>query len=85
MSDPGRTLTIEGCRKSRDEVAAFRFASVPGDGVANSKYGDTADGGVIGVASFAQKESDEEALRRNANPFPGNDNGFAPPPVPCGE
>ncbi|MBY4866609.1 hypothetical protein DIE14_34220 [Burkholderia sp. Bp9017] len=82
---PGRTLTIEGFRKSRDEVAAFRFASVPDSYVANSKYGDTANVGVIGVALFAQKENDEETLRRNANPFPGNDNGFAPPPVPRGE
>lgn len=40
--------------------------------------------GVIGVALFAQKESDEEALLRNANPFPGDD-GFAPPSVPRGE
>ncbi|KML63543.1 membrane protein [Burkholderia cepacia] len=82
---PGRTLTIEGFRKSRDEVAAFRFAAVPDSYVANAKYGDTANVGVIGVALFAQKGSDEEALRRNANPFPGNDNGFAPPPVPRGE
>ncbi|AOI90920.1 hypothetical protein NUV26_01845 [Burkholderia pseudomultivorans] len=82
---PGRTLTIEGFRKSRDEVAAFRFASVPDSYVANSKYGDTANVGVIGVALFAQKESEEDALRRNANPFPGNDNGFAPPPAPRGE
>ena len=82
---PGRTLTIEGFRKSRDEVAAFRFAAVPDSYVANSKYGDAANVGVIGVAVFAQKENDEEALRRNANPFPGNDNGYAPPPVPRGE
>ena len=80
-----RTLTIEGFRKSRDEVAAFRFAAVPDSYVANSKYGDAANVGVIGVAVFAQKENDEEALRRNANPFPGNDNGYAPPPVPRGE
>ncbi|CAB3773691.1 membrane protein [Burkholderia sp. MSh2] len=79
---PGRTLTIEGFRKSRDEVAAFRFAAVPDSYVANSKYGDAANVGVIGVALFAQKDSEEEALRRNANPFPGNDNGYAPPPVP---
>ncbi|MEK7892560.1 hypothetical protein AAB992_36240 [Burkholderia contaminans] len=82
---PGRTLTIEGFRKSRDEVAAFRFAAVPDSYVANSKYGDAANVGVIGVAVFAQKENEEEALRRNANPFPGNDNGYAPPPVPRGE
>ncbi|WP_367190545.1 hypothetical protein [Burkholderia sp. Ed8] len=82
---PGRTLTIEGFRKSRDEVAAFRFAAVPDSYVANSKYGDAANVGVIGVALFAQKDDDEEALRRNANPFPGNDNRFAPPPVPRGE
>ncbi|WP_104013484.1 hypothetical protein [Burkholderia anthinoferrum] len=82
---PGRTLTIEGFRKSRDEVAAFRFAAVPDSYVANAKYGDVANVGVIGVALFAQKENDEDALRRNANPFPGNDNGYAPPPVPRGE
>jgi len=41
---------------------------------------------VIGVVLFARKESDEEALRRNANPFPGNDNSFALPPLcPRGE
>ncbi|MGU7776317.1 hypothetical protein ACV229_39960 [Burkholderia sp. MR1-5-21] len=83
--DPGRTLTIEGFRKSRDEVAAFRFAAVPDSYVANSAYGDSANVGVIGVALFAQKVSDEDALRRNANPFPGNDTRFAPPPVPRGE
>ncbi|AOK14944.1 hypothetical protein WT26_02645 [Burkholderia cepacia] len=82
---PGRTLTIEGFRKSQDKVAAFRFAAVPDSYVANSKYGDSANVGVIGVALFAQKENEEEALRRNANPFPGNDNGYAPPPVPRGE
>ncbi|KVH57161.1 hypothetical protein WS89_22210 [Burkholderia sp. MSMB1072] len=82
---PGRTLTIEGFRKSRDEVAAFRFAAVPDCYVANSKYGDAANVGVIGVALFAQKESDEDVLRHNANPFPGNDSGYAPPPVPRGD
>ncbi|WP_442854580.1 hypothetical protein [Burkholderia sp. A9] len=82
---PGRTLTIEGFRENRDEVAAFRFASAPDSYVANSKYGDTANVGVIGVALFAQKDSGEDALRRNANPFPGNDDSFAPPPVPRGE
>ncbi|WP_322027783.1 hypothetical protein [Burkholderia sp. BCC1977] len=40
---------------------------------------------MIGVALFARKASAEEALRRKADPFPGNDNGFAPPPVPRGE
>jgi len=40
---------------------------------------------VIGVALFARKESDD-ALRRHAKPFPGNDNSFALPPVcPRGE
>nr|WP_232456543.1 hypothetical protein [Burkholderia ubonensis] len=81
---PGRTLTIEGFRKSQDEVAAFRFASVPDSYVANAKFGDTANVGVIGVALFAQKD-DEGALRRNANPFPGNDDRYAPPPVPRDE
>ncbi|KVX53805.1 hypothetical protein [Burkholderia stagnalis] len=83
--DPGHTLTIDGFRKSQDEVAAFRFASVPDSYVANSIHGDTANVGVIGVALFAQKAPDEDARRRNANPFPGNDNRFAPPPVPRGE
>ncbi|WP_232467580.1 hypothetical protein [Burkholderia ubonensis] len=84
MLYPGRTLTIEGFRKSQDEVAAFRFASVPDSYVANAKFGDTANVGVIGVALFAQKD-DEDALRRKANPFPGNDDRYAPPPVPRGE
>ncbi|AOI68239.1 hypothetical protein [Burkholderia ubonensis] len=81
---PGSTLTIEGFRKSQHEVAAFRFASVPDSYVANAKFGDTANVGVIGVALFAQKD-DEDALRRKANPFPGNDDRYAPPPVPRGE
>ncbi|CAI8781561.1 hypothetical protein EMIT0158MI4_150233 [Burkholderia ambifaria] len=41
---------------------------------------------MIGVALFARKESDDDALRRHAKPFPGNDNSFALPPVcPRGE
>ncbi|WP_282961084.1 hypothetical protein [Burkholderia ambifaria] len=41
---------------------------------------------MIGIALFARKERDDEALRRHAHPFPGNDNGFALPPVcPRGE
>ncbi|PRE04581.1 hypothetical protein C6P77_02095 [Burkholderia ambifaria] len=64
---------------------ASRRGPVTCQGITNSKCGETAHVGVTGVALFARKESDGEALRRNANPSPGNVNGFAPPPVTRGE
>ncbi|QDQ83044.1 hypothetical protein FNZ07_17630 [Paraburkholderia megapolitana] len=79
---PGKTLVIDGFRKNEREVAAFRFSSVPHSYVANTSNGDVANVGVIGVALFAEKDS-EAAIRMKANPFPQNtqsDSRFAPPP-----
>ncbi len=49
---PGETLRIEGFRKSRDEVAAFRFSGVDDSYAANSGNRSTANIGVIGTAAF---------------------------------
>jgi hypothetical protein len=73
---PYASVTIDGFRKSYDEVAAFRFGSVGGSYAARSGAGDR-NVGVIGYAFFAEKGStpwsdDELALRRSADPFSGD-------------
>lgn len=50
---PGAVLRIDGFRKSRDEVAAFRFGSVADSYAANSDAGSASNAGVIGTAIFA--------------------------------
>ncbi|MBB4868073.1 hypothetical protein HNP46_006992 [Pseudomonas nitritireducens] len=72
---PGKTLLIEGFRKSRSEVAAFRFAK-PGDAyAANTPAGDLRNLGTIGVAVFTLQAPSTGTSRA----FPA-EQGFAPPP-----
>lgn len=82
---PLQALTIEGFRKSENEVAAFRF-SAPGRAyAANTEAGDVRNIGVIGAALFELEERDApRRQRRDATPsqpsaFPA-DGAYAPPP-----
>jgi len=77
---PKDTLRVEGFRRSLSEVAQFEFSSVGGS-YANLTGGETAarNVGVIGVASFRERESDESVQRKAAEAFPGG--GFAKPPT----
>ena len=82
---PLQSLTIEGFRKSQNEVAAFRF-SAPGRAyAANTEAGDVRNVGVIGAALFELEERDTpRRQRRGADPsqpsaFPA-DGAYAPPP-----
>ncbi len=80
--DPWGSLTIDGFRKSQEEVAAFRFGSVAGSYAART--GSDRDVGVIGVALFAERGSspwsdDELDRRRGARPF--SDARYARPPL----
>ncbi len=67
---PGETVGISGFRKSRAEVAAFRFSNVADSYAANSRNGSPQNVGVIGTAVFAVE---------TPPPFRGN-----PPPASCG-
>ncbi|RSZ45711.1 MULTISPECIES: hypothetical protein [unclassified Variovorax] len=82
---PLESLTVEGFRKSQNEVAAFRF-STPGRAyAANTEAGDVRNIGVIGAALFELEERDApRRQRRDAAPaqpsaFPA-DGAYAPPP-----
>lgn len=82
---PLQSLTIEGFRKSQNEVAAFRF-SAPGRAyAANTEAGDVRNIGVIGAALFELEQHDvPRRQRRDAGPqqpsaFPA-DGAYAPPP-----
>ncbi|MFM9922066.1 hypothetical protein VLK31_03680 [Variovorax sp. H27-G14] len=85
---PLQALTIEGFRKSQNEVAAFRFAAPGRAYAANSEAGDVRNIGVIGAALFELEERDApRRQRRDAAPsrpsaFPadGADGAYAPPP-----
>jgi hypothetical protein len=77
-----QTLTIDGFRDGQDTVAAFRFGDVGHSYAANK--GKARNVGVIGIALFREQGtrygwpySDDAALRRNADPFPGR---YATPP-----
>jgi hypothetical protein len=79
--DPWESMTIDGFRRTHDEVAAFRFGSVGGSYAART-VGDR-NVGVIGVAFFDERGAspwnDEEIeRRRTAQPF--SDARFAQPP-----
>lgn len=82
---PLQALTIEGFRKSQNEVAAFRFAAPGRAYAANTEAGDVRNIGVIGAALFELEEKDApRRQRRDASPsqpsaFPA-DGAFAPPP-----
>ncbi|MBB3638621.1 MULTISPECIES: hypothetical protein [Variovorax] len=82
---PLQSITIEGFRKSQNEVAAFRF-SAPGRAyAANTEAGDVRNIGVIGAALFELEERNApRRQRRDAAPqqpsaFPA-DGAYAPPP-----
>jgi hypothetical protein len=78
---PWSSLEIDGFRQSRDDVAAFRFASVR-DSYAAAR-GEDRNVGVIGLAFFAERGDswtiDELRRRDTASPFP-DEGRFAPPP-----
>jgi hypothetical protein len=77
---PHSSFSVDGFRKTYDEVAAFRFGSVGQSYAARS--GSDRNVGVIGYAFFAEEGAtipdDEVALRRTADPFSGD--RFARPP-----
>jgi hypothetical protein len=78
---PWQTFRIEGFRRSKHEVAAFRFGAVRDSYAAET--GDDSNVGIIGVALFAERGTvspwldHEAARRRGADSFPGR---FAAPP-----
>lgn len=86
---PGRSVKIQGFRKDRNEVAAFRFSAVADAYASNTPAGSPRNTGVIGVAIFAlalgepdARTSDQSDTSR-PNAFPGEpaqDKSFAPPP-----
>lgn len=84
LLEPWATLDIDGFRRSRSAVAAFRFGAVK-DSYAARK-GNDRNVGVIGVAFFHERGAElpwterELHRRESAEPFPG---AFAnPPPAP---
>lgn len=85
---PGETLQVEGFRKSRKEVAAFRFAEVDDAYAANSKNGAASNVGVIGTAVFElydPNKKNKPSPAEGPNAFPGDDKSgddhrFASPP-----
>ena len=81
---PNSTLTIEGFRKNRNEVAAFRFSDAQDAYAANTPAGSIRNTGVIGTAVF-ELNAPQPINPRRPNPnqpqaFPGDNNGYAPPP-----
>lgn len=85
---PGQTLQVEGFRKSREEVAAFRFSEVDDAYAANSKQGSASNAGVIGTAVFELYDPNKKAKQPPADSpkaFPGDDKSgddhrYASPP-----
>jgi hypothetical protein len=78
---PYASVTVDGFRKSYEEVAAFRFGSVSSSYAART--GSDRNVGVIGYAFFSERGAtipgdDEIALRRSADAF-GGDHFAAPP------
>jgi hypothetical protein len=81
---PRASVTIPGWRTSMGSVAAFRFAAVQ-DSYAERKYGESRNVGVIGVATFSEKQPPMRVFaqpppldKREPNPFPGE--RWATPP-----
>jgi hypothetical protein len=75
--EPRAEIAIDGFRRSKEEVAAFRFGSVR-TSYAALKTGSARDVGVIGIALFNEAGThpslwtpDEIQRRLDANPFPG--------------
>ncbi|MFH0134728.1 hypothetical protein ACGLHS_31255 [Variovorax sp. VaC1] len=79
------SLTIEGFRKSQNEVAAFRFAAPGRAYAANTEAGDVRNIGVIGAAVFELEEPNvprrarRDTTSSQPNAFPA-DGSYAPPP-----
>lgn len=73
---PRSEVTIEGFRKSQNQVAAFRFTAPENAYVNQNVQGDERNIGVIGFALF---EVREELPDCEANPFPA-DTQYAPAP-----
>lgn len=84
------SVSIDGFRRSNDEVAAFRLGTVARSYAASK--GQSRDVGVLGFAFFDERRppalepaepwyrptSEDTQLRRRADPFPGD---YARPPV----
>lgn len=84
------SVSIDGFRRSDDEVAAFRLGNVARSYAASK--GQSRDIGVLGLALFDERlptaiaptepwyrpTSEDTRLRRRANPFPGD---YAQPPI----
>jgi len=77
LLEPYSTLQIEGFRRSREQVAAFRFAKVKDSYAART--GSDRNVGVIGVALFREdgygstRNWEELYLGDSARAFPVND------------
>lgn len=85
---PGDVVRIKGFRKSRDEVAAFRFASVADSYAANSAAGSPTNVGVIGTAVFELIDpvvATISSCGQSPCAFPDDGNksrqGYAKPPI----
>jgi hypothetical protein len=80
---PQEAITIEGFRKSQNEVAAFRFAAPGRAYAANTEAGDARNIGVIGAALFELEQPEVPRRPRGPsgqpNAFPA-DGSYAPPP-----
>jgi len=82
---PQQALTVEGFRKSQNEVAAFRFAAPGRAYAANIDAGDVRNIGIIGAALFEIEPLDVVnraspiAESSQPNAFPG-DAVYSPPP-----
>lgn len=85
---PGSKITIDGFRRSNQEVAAFRFSGKGNAYAANTPAGDSRNIGVIGVALFETRLDESEPARRYEapqrsgapNPFPADRGSYAQPP-----
>ncbi len=80
---PYARLVIDGFRKSKDEVATFRFSAPERAYAANTPAGEVRNIGIIGTALFRLDLPD--ATRRDTearpNPFPADSKTqYAPPP-----
>jgi hypothetical protein len=78
--DPGRSVTIDGFRRSDEEVAAFRFGAVADSYAART--GSDRDVGVIGMAFFDERRAVDAAdldERHSAAPFA--ETRYAAPPA----
>lgn len=63
VADPWQLITVDGWRKSMDEVAAFYFTSVPDSYAGRTGRGGQA--GIIGVALFREQQVQPQLQERN--------------------